>query len=109
MIYMQNKQKQRYYSLNVEQDLFDTWCLVKIFGSLNSRRGRIIRQICDNEQDAWEKLTEIEYAKRQRGYSYADLENRKIESNIVLKSSDTSDKIKLSKMFLNTNQLELWF
>ena len=72
MIYMQNPIKQRYYLLLIEQDLFGTWCLKKVFGSLVSRRGRIIIQTFANKKDAWQELTEIEYVKRQRGYIYVD-------------------------------------
>ncbi|MFN8770590.1 MAG: WGR domain-containing protein [Neisseriaceae bacterium] len=70
MIYMQNRLKLRYYSLNVEQDLFNTWCLIKSFGSLISHRGRVINKICESEEEAWYELTKVEYAKRQRGYVY---------------------------------------
>jgi hypothetical protein len=70
---MQNIKKNRWYLLNIAQDLFDTWLVMRSFGSLNNRRGRTIWQVCDSETDAWQQLTNIEYSKRQRGYVYADL------------------------------------
>ena len=72
---MKNIQKNRWYLLNIMQDLFDTWLVMRSFGSLTSRRGRTIYQICADEADAWQQLTEIEYSKRQRGYVYADFIN----------------------------------
>ena len=75
MIYMHNIKKNRWYLLNISQDLFDTWLVMRSFGSLSSRRERTIWQVCDNEADAWQQLTNIEYNKRQRGYVYADLMN----------------------------------
>lgn len=77
MIYMQNPIKQRYYLLLIEQDLFGTWYLKRVFGSLVNRRGRILIQAFTSKQAAWHELTEIEYKKRQRGYLYIDtaLEN----------------------------------
>ena len=61
--------------LDIMQDLFDTWLVIRSFGSLSNRRGRTIWQVCENEADAWQQLTNIEYNKRQRGYVYADLMN----------------------------------
>ena len=72
---MQNIQKNRWYLLDIMQDLFDTWLVVRSFGSLTSRRGRTIYEVCDNEAHAWQQLTNIEYNKRQRGYVYADIMN----------------------------------
>ncbi len=40
MIYMKNIQKNRWYLLDIMQDLFDTWLVMRSFGSLTSRRGR---------------------------------------------------------------------
>jgi len=80
MIYMQHIQKNHWYLLDVMQDLFDTWLVMRSFGSLTSRRGRTIYDVCDNEADAWQQLTEIEYSKRQRGYVYADFVNVELYS-----------------------------
>ncbi|MFN8770681.1 MAG: WGR domain-containing protein [Neisseriaceae bacterium] len=104
MIYMQNRQKMRYYSLHVEQDLFDTWRLIKSFGSIISRRGRIIKQVCDSEEEAWEELTKIEYNKRQRGYTYADLDNHSVSQKINTSRLITSTA---PKIILDINQIEL--
>ena len=77
---MQHIQKNRWYLLDIMQDLFDTWLVMRSFGSLTSRRGRTIYDVCDNEADAWQQLTEIEYSKRQRGYVYADFVNVELYS-----------------------------
>ena len=60
---MENKQKQRFYLLMVEQDIFSTWCLKRIWGSLLNRRGRTLVQVFESEKEAWLELTEIEYKK----------------------------------------------
>ncbi len=70
---MENKAKQRYYLLCTKRDLFGTWCLVKVFGSLINHRGRSITQVCVDKKHAAQMLFEAESAKRQRGYTYADL------------------------------------
>ena len=73
MIYMENPHKKRYYLLYTEQDLFGNWCVVKSFGSLISRRGRSIIQVCNNKAHALDEIFLTESKKRQRGYIYADL------------------------------------
>ena len=78
MIYMENPKSQRFYLLYIEQDIFNTWCLMKSFGSLLNRRGRTLPQVCSSQEQAWNELTEVEYAKRQRGYVYADLDSTKL-------------------------------
>jgi predicted DNA-binding WGR domain protein len=104
---MQNRQKLRYYSLHVEQDLFDTWCLIRSFGGLISRRGGTIKQVCDSEKNAWDELTKIEYAKRQRGYVYADFvyEN---SAYAVTKSKNLQTSKNIIKRS-NPNQMEFLF
>ncbi|MFN8771007.1 MAG: WGR domain-containing protein [Neisseriaceae bacterium] len=108
MIYMQHKQKQRYYSLSVEQDLFDTWCLIRSFGSIVSHRGRIIKQLYNSEENAWYELTKVEYDKRQRGYVYADIENNYIASKSYTKIKKPKLVEKINKI-VNPNQLDLDF
>ena len=107
-IYMQNRQTSRYYSLTVEQDLFDEWCLKKVYGSLNNARGRVIIKLCESENLACEELFKIECAKRQRGYIYVDLENeqpRQYSANVVdLKVVSQPIKVKVS----HPMQLELF-
>ena len=78
MIYMENPKSQRFYLLYIEQDIFNTWCLIKSFGSLLNRRGRTLPTVCSSQEQAWNELTEVEYAKRQRGYVYADLDSTKL-------------------------------
>ena len=50
MIYMENPLKQRYYLLMVEKDIFNTWCLKKVFGSTVTKRGRTIIESFANER-----------------------------------------------------------
>ena len=121
MIYMEHQIKQRYYLLFIEQDLFKTWCLVKSFGSLISRRGRTMVEVCLNKQDASEKLFDVENKKRQRGYNYADLPQvdryhlrpqtikelmDKINNNKMLKQPQATAQAEIHQT--NPNQLELF-
>ena len=114
---MENKQKQRFYLLMVEQDIFSTWCLKRIWGSLLNRRGRTLVQVFESEKEAWLELTEIEYKKRQRGYIYADFD---IETHLILKPQNLSEilikkpiaqkpKSKEQEVLINPNQQELVF
>ncbi|MFN8771081.1 MAG: WGR domain-containing protein [Neisseriaceae bacterium] len=105
---MQNRQKLRYYSLHVEQDLFNAWCLIKSFGSLISRRGRIVKQVYYSEKDAWDELTKIEYAKRQRGYVYADFEY-KSSAHVIAKSKNPQTNTKNKINPSDINQMEFLF
>lgn len=73
MIYMENHSKHRYYLLYTTQDLFDTWCLVTSFGSTVTHHGRTIVQVQANKEAALLALFGIETKKRQRGYTYSDL------------------------------------
>lgn len=87
---MENPANRRYYLLFIEQDLFDTWCLTRAFGSLVSNRGRRIIQVCTNEQHAWQEMWEVEYKKRQRGYIYAVMPN---EDQFYLKPQTVAEII----------------
>jgi predicted DNA-binding WGR domain protein len=70
---MENRSKHRYYLLYTTQDLFDTWCLVTSFGSTVTHHGRTIVQVQANKEAALLALFDIETKKRQRGYTYSDL------------------------------------
>ena len=72
MIYMEHKQKQRFYWLILEQDLFDTWCVKKVYGSTLSQRRREVLVSFPDRQSAAMAITDIENIRRQRGYTYPD-------------------------------------
>lgn len=74
MIYMINPVKQRFYWLMIAQDLFNIWCVRKIYSGLTNNHCREVWIPFANKQGASKKLTELEYAKRQRGYIYADMQ-----------------------------------
>ena len=75
MIYMTNPIKKRFYWIFLQQDLFGTWCLRKIYGGLANNRRREVWTPYPNELDASKALMETEYSKRQRGYIYDDNNN----------------------------------
>ncbi len=61
----------RYYTLRIQQDLFGGWELLKVWGSLHSRRGR--HQVCPapSHEEATGLLRREERRRRQRGYREA--------------------------------------
>ena len=73
MIYMTNPKTLRFYWLNLQQDLFGTWCVHKIYGGLTNHRGREVGIPSKNQADASKALADVEYLKRQRGYVYSDI------------------------------------
>lgn len=73
MIYMTNSKTLRFYWLNLQQDLFDNWCVHKIYGGLTNHRGREIWIPYTTKAEASLALTDAEYSKRQRGYVYSDI------------------------------------
>lgn len=116
---MENPEKQRYYLLFIEQDLFNTWCLVKSFGSLVSRRGRTIVEVCLDKQDASMKLFDVENKKRQRGYAYAYLphvDRYHLRPQTIKELMDKINNNRITKPQValqpeehyNSNQLELF-
>lgn len=75
MIYMINPKSQRFYWLDLQQDLFKDWCIRKIYGGLKNNYKHEVWIPFANKQMASKQLTELEYAKRQKGYIYADIQN----------------------------------
>lgn len=73
MIYMTNPKTHRFYWLNLQQDLLGTWCVHKVYGGLTNNRSRDVWIPCLNQAEASKILTDAEYAKRQRGYIYSDI------------------------------------
>lgn len=70
---MTNSKTRRFYWLNLQQDLFGTWCVHKVYGGLTNKHRRDILIPCSSQTEASKTLTDVEYAKRQRGYIYADI------------------------------------
>lgn len=72
MIYMVNHKKQRFYWLGLTQDLFDNWCVRKVYGGLNNNHCREVWEACDSKISASQRMFDIECTRRNRGYVYAD-------------------------------------
>lgn len=75
MIYMVNPQSQRFYWMTAKQDLFNTWCVHKIFGGLKNNHRQTILIPCENESSAFSLLNECERTRLKRGYRYFELNN----------------------------------
>lgn len=72
-LYMVHNDKQRFYWLSLQQDLFGTWCVRKSYGGLKNNHRRDVWTPYDNQLQASKELAEIEYKRRQRGYVYQDI------------------------------------
>lgn len=75
MIYMVNPKTKRFYWLMLQQDLFGTWCVRKVYGGLTNNHKREEWRPYPTKLAASQALTELEYLRRQRGYIYADIDN----------------------------------
>lgn len=72
MIYMVNNQKQRFYWLSIQEDIFGQWCVVKVYGGLNNKHCREIWEPCESKNLASKRMFDIENIRRSRGYAYAN-------------------------------------
>ena len=73
MIYMINKAKNRFYWLSLTQDLFGVWCVYKVYGGLSNNHSRCQLIAYPDRLSASKAMLEIEILRRQRGYTYADI------------------------------------
>jgi predicted DNA-binding WGR domain protein len=81
-----NHEKQRYYTVRLEQDLFGDWTLVSCWGGRHSKRGGMqIKRLEGYEQG----LAAIEQlAKRRRQHGYALLEGSDHDEALIGRSAE---------------------
>jgi len=72
MIYMVNHKTQRFYWLGLNQDLFDSWCVVKVYGGIGKKATREVWEPCESQVAASQRMFDIENVRRSRGYVYAN-------------------------------------
>lgn len=114
MIYLTNPNNNRFYLLRVGQDIFNYWVLSKTFGGLYNNYRRTLTEAFDTEQQAWDRLTEIESHKRQRGYIYSDFEEHftlRPQNHFEIKpciNKPTPTKPKTTTIQPHPNQLKLF-
>lgn len=70
MIYMINPNKNRFYWIMLQQDLFGIWCIIKVYGGLHNNHRRKQVTAYQNEELASQALAEIEATRLARGYEY---------------------------------------
>ena len=63
-----NPEKARYYQVHLDQDLLGDWTLLKVWGGLGSRRGRMHNTGVASYDDGIEQVREIARRRTQRGY-----------------------------------------
>ena len=60
--------KARYYQVHLGQDLLGDWTLLKVWGGLGSRRGRMHNTGVSSYDDGIEQVREIAKRRIQHGY-----------------------------------------
>ncbi len=63
-----NPEKARYYQVHLGQDLLGDWALLKVWGSLGSRRGGMHNTGVASYADGLEQIWEIARRRTQHGY-----------------------------------------
>lgn len=83
-----NTNKYRYYSLQIDPDLFGRWSLFREWGRLDDEGGTLRMDSFDNEGEAIAHLKEITRQKRKRGYQLGA--NRSLPTGSVAKTEKAS-------------------
>lgn len=73
MIYMIHPKLNRFYIITIELDLFNTWCVRKIYGGLENKHRQELVQSYESETAASKALQICETKRRKRGYIYSSL------------------------------------
>jgi hypothetical protein len=63
-----NPEKDRYYQVFLDQDLFGDWTLIKVWGGIGSNRGRMHSTSVASYEAGVELVDEIAQRRSQRGY-----------------------------------------
>lgn len=58
----------RYYRINLCQDLFGDWVIIRAWGSLTSRAGRVVSEWVTDEWTGQRKVSEISKKRLAHGY-----------------------------------------
>ncbi|HID82050.1 MAG TPA: hypothetical protein EYP51_06735 [Thiotrichales bacterium] len=61
-------EKRRHYTLHLGQDLLGDWVLVRSWGSLDSQRGQVSRQLVGDWDKGLEALEAAHKRRHARGY-----------------------------------------
>jgi hypothetical protein len=64
-----NPEKARYYQVFLDQDLFGDWTLIKVWGGIGSKRGRMHSTGVASYAAGIELVDEIARRRSQRGYT----------------------------------------
>lgn len=62
------RRKTRYYSIELRQNLFGEWIVVRSWGDIGSKRGRQMEQVCDSFESANSAFNEAEKRRKVRKY-----------------------------------------
>jgi len=67
-VHIRWEKKSRYYRVILQKDLFDTWCLTRVWGKRNASLGQIRHLSVSNYNEGIIKINEIEKTRLQRDY-----------------------------------------
>ena len=68
-----NPEKARYYQVFLDQDLFGDWTLIKVWGGIDSNRGRMHSTGVASYEAGIKLVDEIARRRAQRGYASVTL------------------------------------
>jgi len=69
-----NPEKARYYEVFLDQNLFGDWTLIKVWGGIDSNRGRMRSTGVASYEAGIELVDEIARRRAQRGYASVTVE-----------------------------------
>ncbi|CAM4390206.1 MAG: hypothetical protein LEGION0398_MBIBDBAK_00155 [Legionellaceae bacterium] len=70
--YWENKDKNRYYLIEIKRDLFQDLVLIKTNGRIGSNLGQTRQSIYEKDEDALGEVERIKKVRKQRGYELKD-------------------------------------
>ena len=62
------RRETRYYSIELRQNLFGEWIVMRCWGDIGSKRGRVLEQTCDSFNSAEFVFNEAEKRRQTRKY-----------------------------------------
>lgn len=68
-IHWRNETKKRYYYMAIKKDLLGDTMLVRCWGGINSKRGRIQYVFCRNKKEAKRIIDEEHVVRKDHGYA----------------------------------------
>lgn len=65
----ENHTSKRYYMIMIEQDIFDQWVLIRVWGGIQKKLGGMKVSVLENKDQGIEMIKNISIRRKKRGYS----------------------------------------